>query len=89
MNIAFNNLLIAGIAVALPKNKLELSSLSLEFGDKEVKRIIASTGISSVRIANNNMNASDLCLAAANNLLEKSQVLASSIDAIVFVFANT
>lgn len=85
VKISFENLSVTGVAVAIPKNKLNMSSLNDEFGNNEVKRIIASTGISSVRVADSNVNASDLCFAATINLLENIKIPAETIDAIVFV----
>lgn len=84
MKTNFFDIAINGIATALPKNKLELASLGKLFGDNEVKRIMASTGIQSVRVAED-VNTSDLCEAAARNLFAQCNVAVDSIDAIVFV----
>ncbi len=85
MKVSFENLAITGIATALPENYVDLISLNREFGENEVKRIMASTGIKSVRVANGNTNASDLCEAAVECLLRNINVPATTIDAIIFV----
>lgn len=85
MNISFKNVSVSGIAVALPKDKLNLSSLGDLYGVNEVKRIMASTGISTIPVADEKTKTSDLCLAAAKNLLHSANILVDSIDAIVFV----
>jgi 3-oxoacyl-[acyl-carrier-protein] synthase III len=85
MEVQFSNLMIRGIASALPLNTLDLSTLSDLFGELEVKRIISSTGIRKIRSALVGMNCSDLCFAATKRLLRGLDVPANSIDAIVFV----
>ncbi|MBV9576547.1 MAG: ketoacyl-ACP synthase III [Gammaproteobacteria bacterium] len=83
MNTSFENISVSGIAVALPHNKLELSSLSQLYGTNEVQRIMANTGISAVRVADAQTKTSDLCFMAARELIAKMTV--NSVDAIVFV----
>ena len=85
MNVIFNNIKLSGMAVALPSNKVQLTSLSSLYGGKEVDRIIASTGIESIRVASPDVNASDLCFQAAVNLLNHLKINSEEIDAIVFV----
>lgn len=85
MKVTFPNLAIRGIAAALPKDTLDISALGKKFGDNEVKRIMASTGIKSIHIANNDMKLSDLCLTASTHLLNSLNITADSIDAIVVV----
>ncbi|MEH7250882.1 ketoacyl-ACP synthase III [Neobacillus niacini] len=85
MKAKFINSTIKGISTAIPKEMLELSSLSSIYGDDEVKKIIASTGIERVRVANKEMCTSDLCVAAGEALLAKLEVNPSTIEGIVFV----
>lgn len=81
----FHNIQITGISACVPKNKLELKSLSHKFGELDIARISKNTGIYSVRIAEKNQRTSDLCFAAANELLDNLKIERESIDAIVFV----
>jgi len=85
MKTVMKGINVAGISVAVPKNELQLMSLGQQFGEKEVKRIMMSTGVESVRIAPESVKASDMCLAAAEGLIRKLHVDRSDIDAIVFV----
>jgi 3-oxoacyl-[acyl-carrier-protein] synthase-3 len=85
MRTIFNNLKISGIASSIPDNKLSLLDYKGEFGEKEIARIIASTGIESVNIVPKNMKASDLCLSASYRLLETLNISADTVDAIIFV----
>ncbi|MFF2446725.1 3-oxoacyl-ACP synthase III family protein [Neobacillus sp. NPDC058068] len=85
MKSKFTKSVISGIASAIPSDSVDLTSLSYLYGTEEVKRIIASTGIEQVRVARDDQCTSDLCLAAAEGLLEKLEVPAETIDGIVFV----
>lgn len=85
MNITFNNVSVTGMAVTIPKNVLSLSTLGKQFGEMTVKRIMASTGISAVRVADKNVKSSDLCMIAVKKLLDETNIRPKEIDAIVFV----
>jgi 3-oxoacyl-[acyl-carrier-protein] synthase-3 len=85
MRVKLNGLRLSAIATALPKKKLEMTELYEKFGKQEVERIVSCTGISSLRIADEDVNASDLCLAAAQHLFAKTGISNKTIDAIVFV----
>jgi 3-oxoacyl-[acyl-carrier-protein] synthase-3 len=81
----FANIKISAVASALPKNKLDLKALQEKFGEQTVRRIIANTGIKSVRVAKPGIRSSDLCAAAAKLLFKKLNLIPESVDAIVFV----
>ena len=85
MNCRFENIEVRGISTALPTQVLNLRDLAAEYGAVEVQRIIASTGIESVRVAPPSVTASDLCEAAARALLRELRVAPSEVDGIVFV----
>lgn len=55
------------------------------FGEKEVNRIVLSTGIESMRIAPTGMNTSDMCVQASNKLINTLGIDKNEIDGIVFV----
>lgn len=76
---------ITGIAVSVPGQKFALTQLADIWGEKEIKQIMAATGIYSVRIAPKGMTTSDLCFDAAKNLFAAMDVTAESVDGIVFV----
>jgi len=84
MNASFAGVSIRAIASALPAQTLCLKDLAGEFGEQEVRRIIRSTGIESVRLAGD-LRTSDLCESAALSLFAALQVPADAIDAIVLV----
>lgn len=69
----------------MPEEKVELSSLGSLYGESEVKSIIKATGIERVRVAEENMTASDMCYNAAKALMEKEKINVEEIDGLVFV----
>ena len=83
MKAEFNNISISKIGTAVPKNSLDLMSLSDLGTERELKTIIKMTGISSVRVADDNITSSDLCIEAANNILKDSENV--EVDALIFV----
>lgn len=85
MKALFEDVSVSAMASCIPANSLDLRTLGKEFGEDEVQRIIASTGISEVRVAQDGVCASDLCEHAARWIFERSAIQPSSIDAIVFV----
>ena len=76
---------ITAIATALPRPEYDLRGLAKLYGQEEVERIIASTGIERVRIAPAGVCASDLCQAAAEKLLAELAVDRQTIDGILLV----
>ena len=83
MKAEFNNISISKIGTAVPKNSLDLMSLTDLGTERELKTIIKTTGISSVRVAEDNVTSSDLCIEAANNILKDSENV--EVDALIFV----
>lgn len=76
---------IVGISSTVPKEKLELSSLSGLYGEKYIKKVSAVTGIYTVRVAPAGMTASDYCVDAAERLFRTVSYDRNSIDGLVFV----
>ena len=85
MKVKLSGLSISAIASIIPKNSVDFSDLEEKFGETEIKRIIASTGISQLRVAEKGTCTSDLCEAAARFLFEKLNVDPQSFDGIVLV----
>lgn len=84
MSLSFSDVQIRAVTAALPKTRLEMKNLASLYGETEIRRIVESTGISSVRVAGK-LNTGDLCLAAARHLLESAQVSVNDIDAVIVV----
>lgn len=85
LETVFKNISISGISTVVPKNVLNLESLSSIYGQEDVRKIIATTGIKEVRIADNETTASDLCYQAAQYLIEQMDIVKDDIDGLIFV----
>ncbi|MBF0450076.1 MAG: ketoacyl-ACP synthase III [Candidatus Magnetomorum sp.] len=83
MNVRINNVFVRSIATALPDETYDLTDLSDIYGEDEVNRIIKINGISKIRVAPEEVCASDLCEKAANLILENNDK--EKIQGIVFV----
>jgi 3-oxoacyl-[acyl-carrier-protein] synthase-3 len=85
MKTVFENISISGITTVVPKNVLNLETLGTEYGKEETRKIIATTGIKQIRIADSETTASDLCYHAAQSLIDQMQIVKDEIDGLIFV----
>lgn len=79
------NITIAGMSAAVPKNRIRSLDRVDTFGQKEVDKFIKSTGIHCTHQTIPQQTASDLGYAAADNLLNKMSIDRSKIGVLVFV----
>ena len=84
---AFNNVSIKGISTVVPEKELILTDdKSLYDGDeKKIKRVINSSGFLKRRVTDENVMTSDLCFAAAEDLIKNLNVNKEEIDALLFI----
>jgi 3-oxoacyl-[acyl-carrier-protein] synthase-3 len=83
--LTFNGIGIAGLAAAVPANTIKNREYTEHFPADDVAQIVDKTGIEERRFAPAGMTASDLCFAAAENLLSDMEIPRDEIDAIIFV----
>jgi 3-oxoacyl-[acyl-carrier-protein] synthase-3 len=76
---------IAGMQAAVPVHKHSFVETPEFFTDEEAKKIYKSTGIHSRRILPDHLCASDMCLAAAEELLKSLNWNPDSVDVLIFV----
>lgn len=76
---------MAGVASAVPVTEFDNVRDTQHFDPIEVKKVVALAGVKARRISNGNLCSSDLCLAAAQDLLAGLAWSAASIDALIFV----
>lgn len=76
---------IAGVAAAVPTNKVENYSYAGIFGEETVRKTIESTGVEETYHSIEKQIASDLACAAAKHLLEKKGVDTGEIGILLFV----
>ncbi len=80
----FDNIKIAGISCAVPKNKIYTESFKDIFGEEEVNKFMTMTGIRETRRTTEHQTASDLGFTAAKELLERKGIDRNDIGALVF-----
>jgi 3-oxoacyl-[acyl-carrier-protein] synthase III len=76
---------IKGIATAVPDSVVSNEDDARVFGEEDARRILKNTGVKRRHVTRNGLCASDLCLAAAERLLDDLGWERSSVDALVFV----
>ena len=74
---------IRSIASWLPSNKIPLSSFAEQYGEKETRDVIRTTGVEWVYRTDANQKSSDLCFNAAEYLISKDNIDRESIDGLV------
>jgi len=80
----FSGVRIAGVAAAVPSQSRTLADDAKVFGQEEVEKVAASTGVRQRRISSD-LCTSDYCLAAAEELLKRREGLREEIDALIFI----
>ncbi|MEZ7500376.1 ketoacyl-ACP synthase III [Flavobacterium sp. Arc3] len=83
--LSFKNIGISGIAAAVPKNTIDNYAYTEFFPEEDVEAIVDKVGIKERRFAPEGMCASDLCFAAAEQLISDLQINKDEIDLLVFV----
>jgi 3-oxoacyl-[acyl-carrier-protein] synthase III len=76
---------LAGVSAAVPKNKVKSAAAYANFPQTDVDRIVNNIGVLEHREVSAGQTSSDLCIAAAEPLLEKLGWERSTIDAVVLV----
>ncbi len=81
----YQNIKIAGVAVAMPTQKLAVESFNERFGEEVVSKFSEMTGVKSLSRAIPEQTASDLGYEAAVNVLNKSNYNKEDIGILIFV----
>ena len=81
---SFNNIRVSGIACAVPKNEVKTESFKPLFGDEEVEKFMAMTGVRASRRTLEHQTCSDLGYRAARELLAKKGVSPEEVGALIF-----
>lgn len=85
----FKNIKIAGVASAVPTKVVKGEDFYEQFGEEGVLKFQESTGVREFRKTSEHQTASDLCYAAAENLINTKSVSRDEIGALVFVAHST
>ena len=84
-NLTFHNVGISGLAAAVPKNIVDNYNYIEHFDAEVVKDLVNKVGIKQRRFAPEGMCASDLCFAAATQLIADMKINKSEIDLLIFI----
>lgn len=76
---------IAGVATATPSRLFNNTEDASGFEKEEIRKIVAMAGVKQRRISDGSICSSDLCLAAARDLLEALDWETDSIDGLILV----
>lgn len=80
----FKNIKIAGIACAVPKNEVKTESYKPLFGEEEVEKFMAMTGVKASHRTLEHQTCSDLGYRAAKELLEHKGVKPEEVGVLLF-----
>ena len=83
--LTFDRIGITGVAASVPMQKIVNAECTGFFTSEEVQSAIQKTGITERRVADKKTCASDLCYAAAKELIEEMSIDRNEIDVLIFV----
>ena len=83
--LSFENIGISAMAGAVPKLVIKNRDYTEHFSKEAVKEIVDKTGVEERRFTTEDQTASDLCFAAAEQLLADNPIDKSEIDILLFV----
>lgn len=84
-NAIFNNVKISGMSCAVPQRRVTTESYTKVFSEDEVRKFIDMVGVKGRYVAIDKQTGSDLCFAAARELLAKKNIEAETIDAVIYM----
>ena len=83
--LTINNVGISAVAASVPQKIVSNYDLATTYGEVEVKKLISSIGVHERRVSGDAITSADLCLDAARNLIQNTEVTADEIQAVIFV----
>lgn len=81
----FQNVKISGLSACVPENIEENKGLNLFQSETDYERFVATTGIERRHVVKSGVCASDLCVKAAEELIDRLQWSKDEIDCLIFV----
>ena len=73
------------LSACVPQNKVKTEDFAKYFGEDHCAKFAESTGIRERRFANDDQCASDLCMAAAQAIFDKTEITPEDIDVLIFI----
>lgn len=81
----FNNIKITGVATAVPTEVVKVESFANRFGADYIAKFTESTGVKEFRRTAEHQTASDLCFAAAEEIIAKKSIDRTEIELLIFI----
>lgn len=83
--LKFNQKGIRTISSVVPKKIIKTRDLADQWGKDHIEKFVNATGIEERRFVNDNQCSSDLCIKAAENIFEQTDIKKEDIDMLIFV----
>ncbi len=83
--LTFHNVGISGFTAAVPKHIINNYTHDRFFSKEEIREVIEKIGVKQRRFADNNTCSSDLCFAAAEELIREMSIDRNEIDLLIFI----
>lgn len=87
LNVKINNVKIKGISTVVPKKELCLTDDKTLYNgnEKQLKRVMKSSGFNKRRVVENGVTSADLCQRAAEILFKEMNISPDTTDGVIFV----
>ena len=85
----FKNIKISCVSSAVPTQIVTGEDFHERFGEEAVRKFQESTGVKQFRKTKDHQTASDLCYAAAENIIKEKEVCRDEIGALIFIAHST
>ena len=85
----FEGIKISCVASAVPSTVVKVTDFAFQFGEEACSKFSESTGVKEFRKTSEHQTASDLCCAAAENIITTKNVNRDEIGALVFIAHST
>ena len=86
MKVKISGVHISHIAAGLPKEIISVRDFEKYFSAKDVKRIIESTGVEYLHVAENNLCSSDYFVMMGERLMQENNLKPEDFDGVILVF---
>ncbi|MEZ9909388.1 ketoacyl-ACP synthase III [Vibrio sp. 10N.261.51.A3] len=83
--LIINNVGITAVATSVPETSISNYDLAGTYGEAEIKKLISSIGVHTRRVSDETITSADLCLDAARNLIQNTEITELEIQAVIFV----
>ncbi len=83
--LTYDNIGISGISACVPKQVINNLTYDLYFDQSDIREVVEKIGVKERRFADEKTCSSDLCFAAAEQLIAENSIDRSEIDLLIFI----